>query len=482
MDTPLSQQTNHHSAPFFRERRWITWLKLLVDLLALQMALGIGYYLRISCSRLWPISITPGQYVSLACALTLLPFGFWFIRLYPGYGLSLVERFRRKVRVTFVFFLLLTVWEYFTAEALWSRGILLFAFVFSLILPAILQSVFRHILIKLDVWGTPAIILGAGLTGTSVVNSLGRDLSLGIRPIAIFDDDQSLWGKTIEGVPVLGGIEEANVFSDIARYVIIAMPGAGREKIVKLSEHLPFPTLIIVPDLLGLQSLWVEVRDLGGVPGMEIQRQLLIKRNLVIKHFIDYFLGVPLFLISLPILLIAAVCIKITSHGSPFYTQEREGADGKSIQIYKLRTMYQDAEQQLTKHLAENELARMEWQQFFKLKNDPRILPFIGKLLRKTSLDELPQLWNVLRGDMSLVGPRPFPFYHLEQFPEEFRHLRRKILPGLTGLWQVSARSDGDLSVQERLDTYYIRNWSIWLDILILAKTVRIVLTGNGAY
>jgi lipopolysaccharide/colanic/teichoic acid biosynthesis glycosyltransferase len=239
---------------------------------------------------------------------------------------------------------------------------------------------------------------------------------------------------------------------------------------------------MIVPDLHGLQSLWIEVRDLGGIPGMEVQRKLLIRRNLLIKSGIDYVVAVPLFLISLPILLVAAIVIRIVSPGSPFFTQEREGADGKLIRIFKLRTMYQDAEQQLEKHLAKNDLARIEWQQYFKLKKDPRILPFIGPLLRKTSLDELPQLWNVLRGDMSLIGPRPFPVYHLNQFTYEFRHLRRKVTPGLTGLWQVSARSDGDLAVQERLDTYYIRNWSVWLDILILAKTIRIVLTGKGAY
>ena len=482
MDKPSLNLTSQSLVPLFRERRWIFWLKFLVDLMGLQMALGTGYYLRLLFSSRWPIGISPVQYLDLACAMTLLPLGFWFINLYPGYGLSQVERFRRRVRATFMFFMLLMVWEYFTADVFWSRGVLLSTFLFALIFLPLLQSILRYFLIRLNLWGTPAIILGAGLIGCAVVNSLNRHTALGIRLIAIFDDDKNLWGKNIEGVPIVGGIEEASVFSDVARYAIIAMPEAGREQIVKLSEYLPFPKIMIVPDLLGLQSLWVVVRDLGGIPGMEVRRQLLIRRNLITKRAIDYLLSVPLFLMSLPILLIAAICIRITSPGSPFYTQEREGAGGKSIRILKLRTMYQDAEQLLSKHLAENDLARNEWQQYFKLKNDPRILPFIGNLLRKTSLDELPQLWNVLRGEMSLVGPRPFPFYHLDPFQKEFRDLRRKIQPGLTGLWQVSARSDGDLAVQERLDTYYIRNWSVWLDILILAKTIRIVLTGKGAY
>ena len=221
---------------------------------------------------------------------------------------------------------------------------------------------------------------------------------------------------------------------------------------------------------------------LGDAQGMELEFTRLRKQNRVIKCLIDYCLGIPLFLVSIPVLLFSAICIWITSPHSPFFTQEREGGDGRIIHMIKLRTMYPDAEQLLSEHFTENPSARAEWQRYFKLKNDPRILPYIGTLLRKTSIDELPQLWNVLKGDMSLVGPRPFPVYHLKEFPESFRHLRKTVLPGITGLWQVSARSEGDLSVQERLDTYYIRNWSVWLDFLLLAKTVRAVLSCRGAY
>jgi lipopolysaccharide/colanic/teichoic acid biosynthesis glycosyltransferase len=185
--------------------------------------------------------------------------------------------------------------------------------------------------------------------------------------------------------------------------------------------------------------------------------------------------------VALPVIALAVIWIKRVSPGPAFYTQERGGEGARTIRVRKLRTMHCNAGALLTRYLGEHPEARQEWDRHFKLKDEPRLLAGVGRLLRSTSLDELPQLWNVIRGEMSLVGPRPFPDYHLEQFNLEFRALRARVLPGLTGLWQVSARSNGDLQVQQALDTYYIRNWSLWLDVHILARTVRAVLLRQGA-
>jgi lipopolysaccharide/colanic/teichoic acid biosynthesis glycosyltransferase len=185
--------------------------------------------------------------------------------------------------------------------------------------------------------------------------------------------------------------------------------------------------------------------------------------------------------LALPFLAASAAAIWLVDHGPVFYSQKRIGQGGRVIKVVKIRTMYVDAEQRLEKRLQEDAAARAEWERFFKLRDDPRVLGWVGRFLRRTSLDELPQIWNILRGDMSLVGPRPFPPYHLDSFDEAFRQKRQSCKPGLTGLWQVSARSNGDLDVQRNLDLSYIANRSFWLDLYILLSTVPAVLKGTGA-
>ncbi len=200
-----------------------------------------------------------------------------------------------------------------------------------------------------------------------------------------------------------------------------------------------------------------------------------------VRFLFEWPIALVLFAVSLVPIAMLALCIKVSSRGPAFYLQERIGLNGKPFKIIKLRTMRTNAAELLNNYLASNPDEMEEWSRHFKLRSDPRIIPRIGLFLRKYSLDEMPQLWNVLRGDMSLVGPRPFPAYHLASFDAEFRALRECVRPGITGLWQVEVRSDGDLLRQKELDSRYILNQSLWADFDLLFRTVWVVFSARGA-
>jgi lipopolysaccharide/colanic/teichoic acid biosynthesis glycosyltransferase len=200
-----------------------------------------------------------------------------------------------------------------------------------------------------------------------------------------------------------------------------------------------------------------------------------------LKRTLDLVVAVAGAAFYLPIIVAAVLAVQLVDRGPIFYGQVRRGFGGRRIRVWKLRTMYCDSAARLERHLAADPQAQREWRRYFKLRDDPRVLPCVGGFLRRSSIDELPQIWNLIRGEMTLVGPRPLPDYHLDAFDRAFCRLRQSVVPGMTGLWQVTARSDGDCAALRRLDSYYIKNWSLRLDLLIVLRTVSVVLTGRGA-
>ncbi len=468
--------------PQVKQRSWATAAIVFTDVIALELSLFLACLLRYFLHAIFPITLGPAQYEGLAFGVLTLPLAYYWMGLYPGYGLGAVQRIRGRANATFVVFVVLLTWNYAFQDHQWSRGVLLFTMFFALILAPALEAPLRKVLIARGICGVPVVVLGAGSTGAMVVKTLKRESDLGLVPVGILDDNPAKWGTEINEVPVVGPLSAAEAFAGRAKVALVALPGISSEHLSQLVQSLSFSNIIIVPDLFGIQSLWITSRDLGGVLGLEVKKNLLVPGNRVLKRVLDYAIALPVFLISLPFLALAAGWIKIVSPGPILFRQDREGEKGERITMLKLRTMHRDSERLLSEYLDSHPEEKLNWLRFFKLKKDPRILPHIGYFLRRYSLDELPQLWNVLRGEMSLVGPRPFPYYHLDQFPASFRKLRASVMPGITGLWQVTARSDGDLKVQEVEDTYYIRNWSPWLDMYILLRTVHTVLSAKGAY
>ena len=461
---------------------WAPWAILAADVLALETALLLGLGVRLMLSPWFSAAIGVEQYFAVAIGVLLLPVVHYQLGIYPGYLLGPVERLRRRTLATLAVFGGLVAWDNIVARGVLSRGVLLATFVFALVLPPLAESLARRMLVARKRWGIPVVMLGAGPTGRLIARTLLREPQLGLVPIAFLDNRPDAWNQTLESIPVAGPLGLAQDFEHRAEAALVVLADIGPEDVAGLLQELNFPRVLVIPQFTGVGSLWVTARDLGGCLGLEIKKNLLMPRNLALKRMMDRVIAVPLFLLSVPVMAVAALWIKLSSRGPAFHCQMREGIDGQRIAVWKLRTMHVDGERLLESWFAAHPEDRLEWARYFKLRHDPRVLPWIGKLLRRTSLDELPQLWSVLKGEMSLVGPRPFPDYHLEQFPAEFRSLRTRVLPGLTGMWQVSARSEGDVAVQEALDTYYIRNWSPWLDLYILARTVAAVATARGAY
>ncbi|HMF69161.1 MAG TPA: exopolysaccharide biosynthesis polyprenyl glycosylphosphotransferase [Phyllobacterium sp.] len=421
----------------------------------------------------------PGPKYLLIAFLVLT---FFCVGLYTGCGPSPYERFRLRA-IGIVGFVAI---ELLAGVPNGQSGLLLATALSDalhlLIFGHYVEAIIRTLLIHLGLWGASVALVGCGDNSRKLAQLLVHQLSLGLKPMGFIKTsrDRDLRNAALP-LPLIGAIAD---LSRIGPHIEFAIFDSADE----LSAFTSVPQawmsscrFLLVEDVHDLQSLWLRTRMLGGAIGIEIRRDLCLRHNQVLKRAIDILFAIPIALLVSPIIVVLAFAIKLVDPGPAIYVQGRVGRNSKTLRTLKLRTMYTDAEQRLEEHLCRDPQARAEWQRFFKLAHDPRVLPIIGNFMRHTSLDELPQLWNVIRGDMSLVGPRPFPAYHMNSFDDEFRIIRVSVQPGITGMWQVSSRSNGDLQVQKAQDLFYIRNWSIWLDIYILLQTVIVVLNGKGA-
>ena len=455
-------------------------------------------------SRTWTVVVmVGGDVVSLALAaffaglidngwapllrydyvLLFVPAAYGIAGLYPAVGVNPIDEFRRLTIATSAVFVaslagMAVIGRVAPSSAWVLVGVLALATV------PIGRAIVREVFARRSWWGVPVVVLGAGRTAILLIDRLQSRARIGMKPIACLDDDATKIGTAIRGVPVTGPLAHAHNYSRRGvRHVLVAMPVLEPHDLVPLLARYGrgFPAMLVVPNLFGVASVGVDTRDLGGVLGLLVKHNLASRTNRYAKAVLDVFLLVPALLVGVPVIALAALAVLVVSPGNPFYGHARVGRKGRIIRVWKLRTMRPDADVVLGRYLAEHPEARAEWKRHFKLSEDPRVIPLLGSFLRASSLDELPQIFNVLRGEMSFVGPRPFPPYHLEAFSDDFRQLRSMVRPGITGLWQVMVRSDGDLEVQERLDTYYIRNWSIWMDLYVLARTPLAVLSAKGA-
>ena len=435
---------------------------------------------------MWAVPVrhqTVGHYGRLWPLLFLFLVAFAQADLYPGFGLGAVEMLRRIwQRTSFVYLALAAFSFVLKLPHEFSRVVFFVGWAASMIAIPAVRFAALTLLRKTEWWPDPVAVVGRTRVAALTIRSLRQALSLGFRPLWVVDPD-GIEAGTFEELPVISGLDAATVLATAGvRVVLVAVGDTSKEQmlVARLQEH--FPYVISAHGLGELPVEGVVVRSLGGVVGVAYTNQLLRKRNRILKDALDLTVGLFSFTVTLPVIALSALAVKLKDPGPAFFAQEREGKDGSPIRVWKIRTMYHDADQRLKKLLAQDPASRREWEQRMKLKRDPRIIPGIGHLLRRFSIDELPQLWNVLAGQMSLVGPRPFPEYHLRRFPEEFRRLRARVRPGITGLWQVTFRSEADLAQQEESDTYYIRNWSLSMDLYILMKTLVSVLAGTGAY
>ena len=454
---------------------------ILSDLLSLVLSLCIGVFL---VSFIHP-SLTFSSYAVFWPVLGLFIAKFTMNGLYARVPLNPVDELRNSVMsITFIHLALAAVTYLLqnTYSAEISRTLLLVNWGVSILAVPTARTLVRMLLASQKWWGYPVVVMGNSKHAFRIVEMLRKNPHLDLKPVAILTSDAERSGK-VHGVPVLGNPSLATDLSErlkIGTAVIANEDGLDRNAVAFIDQYAhAFPHLLVIPNFNEFPSLHVSTQDLGGMLGLSLKQQLLLPIPRLLKRTMDLCFTITGGLLLLPFLLLVALLVKLDSKGPVLYTQPRLGKNGRRFKAYKFRTMHGDGEARLQALLDSDPDLREEYERFHKLRKDPRVTN-IGKFLRKFSIDEFPQLLNVLKGDMSLVGPRPYLEREIPQM-ENRELVILKCVPGITGMWQVSTRNGSPFSHRITMDVYYVRNWSPWLDIYLLASTLKTVVKGTGS-
>ena len=358
-------------------------------------------------------------------------------------------------------------------------GVLVFLFI------SILRYATKKFLIKKQLLQIPVLIIGAGKTAELLAQAIKSDVGMGYKIVGLLEDNKVKHG-ILDNFRVLGTFADAEkvIKQTGVKRVFIAAPGLKDEAQGKLIYRIQplVENIGVIPNFVGIPTGGLEIESLFNekLVVLRLKNNLARPLNRMLKTVFDYALTLLGTIAISPILLFIAIWIYKDSPGPVIFKHIRIGKDGKPFPCYKFRSMCVDAKEKLAELLANDPAAREEWERDFKLKNDPRITKS-GAFLRKTSLDELPQIFNVLKGEMSLVGPRPIIQEELARYGEYVGDYLM-VKPGITGMWQVSGRSDIEYHERVLLDSWYVRNWSVWIDIVMLFKTFAVVVARKGAY
>lgn len=436
---------------------------------------------------------------ALVASLLLVPIA-RLAGLYPALGTSAAVEFRQIVRSTATALLIFAGigigilptsvnWPYVVAASFLT---LLLAVP---VMPAARFTV-RCFCCKFSWWGAPVLIYAGADIAEELFRRLQSMKERGLRPAAVLLSSEDYWlsSKRLEarGVPAYDvRTALASALHHKAAWVLIGKGGTGGSEPWSNTPDVDVE-LNAIPNRVLLSSggfdcgMWDSAQTIGPVCGLLLSNSRHCGSRGLLKRMLDVFVTLSVILVASPVLAGIAIAIWLSSPGPIFYSQRRIGFGGRPFSAWKFRSMLPDADRVLQDYLDNDPELRREWDETHKLKNDPRVT-WIGRLLRASSLDELPQLWNILCGDMSLVGPRPIvnsPTYdaaYVNDYPNEFSAYM-SVRPGLTGLWQVTCRNSGVYEMRIYWDMYYIRNWSLWLDLYIILRTIRTVIMREGAY